>query len=423
MDKLKRKKITWIAGGIAAYGLLNGVLFYLYPASFSAFAYIIFLLVPLFAVVMLIFARFSMVFIKRIEEKEEEEKLLQERQKEIVENMVEGLVVHNLEGKILGVNGAAESFLGMKEFQLKGKTAANIESPTSLLRALFMDSSQDQEIEFSYKNESGQELFYRIIKVFLSKERGEILKIIRDVTRAKYLDRMKTEYITIMSHKFLTPLTNIKWAAGILKGQSLSDAKKEIKKEESIKNILDNADELIEFTSHLLNITEIEEGLYGYKFEKVDMGELAEEAIKNSSEEIIRHGITVSFNDPRKNFYFVRGDKNRLAIAVANYLDNSIKYTPEGGTVELSLRQDKENVRLGVKDSGVGVSPESVPDLFTKFFRDKRAKAVHTEGSGVGLFIVKNIIEKHGGKVGYEPNEDGVGSVFYFTLPVYKEGR
>ena len=216
------------------------------------------------------------------------------------------------------------------------------------------------------------------------------MKIIRDVSRAKYLDRMKNEYITIMSHKILTPLTNIKWAAGILSGRDLDEQKKQ----GSVKNITDNANKLIEFTSHLLSITEIEEGLFGYKFEKVDIADLAEEIVKNYQPEALQRGIKILIDDPKKNFYFVKGDKNRLGAAIANYIDNAVKYSPDGGQIEASLHQDKYTLWFSVKDSGVGVSPEMAGSLFTKFFRDKRAKAVHTEGTGAGLFIVKKYYRK-----------------------------
>ena len=380
--------------------------------------YILLVFVPLIAAVLIVFARFSLLFLKKIDEGEEEGKLLRERQKEIVENMVEGLVAHGADGRILMVNEAAEKFLNARFADVKGKKIGEIDNPSQLLRAVFTPMEDRKELSFSFKDDLEQELFYQIVQVPLSKERGEILKIIRDVSRAKYLDRMKNEYITMMSHKILTPLTNIKWAAGILSGDNLDEPKKQ----GSVKNITDNANKLIEFTSHLLNITEIEEGLFGYKFEKTDIAELAEEIIKNYQQEAFQRGIKILIDDPKKNFYFVKGDKNRLSVAMANYIDNAVKYSPDGGTIEVSLHQDKYMLWFAVKDGGIGISPESVGSLFTKFFRDKRAKAVHTEGTGAGLFIVKNIIEKHGGKVGYDPVKTG-GSMFYFTLPVYKEEK
>ena len=380
--------------------------------------YILLVFVSLVAAILIVFARFSLLFLKKTDEGEEGGKLLRERQKEIVENIMEGLVVHGVDGRILSVNRAAEQFLSAQYTDIKGKKIGEIDNPSQLLKAIFTPMEDKREFSFSFKDNLEQELFYQIIQVPLSQKRGEILKIIRDVSRAKYLDRMKNEYITMMSHKILTPLTNIKWAAGILSGDNLDEPKKQ----GSVKNITDNANKLIEFTSHLLNITEIEEGLFGYKFEKTDIAELAEEIIKNYQQEAFQRGIKILIDDPKKNFYLVKGDKNRLSVAMANYIDNAVKYSPDGGTIEVSFHQDKYTLWFAVKDGGVGISPESAGSLFMKFFRDKRAKAVHTEGTGAGLFIVKNIIEKHGGKVGYDPIKTG-GSLFYFTLPVYKEEK
>lgn len=418
MFKIDKKKIIIIGVALTLLALVNGVLFYLYPENFSVFAYVLFIFILLITAILFVFAKFSLLFLKRIDEGEEEGELLKERQKEIVENMLEGLVVYDTNGKILSVNGVAEQFLNTKSSYIRGKRIDEIDSPSGLLKAIFQPMEDKEELELNFKGEVGQDLFYQVAQVSLNKERGEFLKIIRDVTRAKYLDRMKSEYITIMSHKILTPLTNIKWAAGVLSEQGIEESKIQ----SSVKNITDNANELIEFTSHLLNITEIEEGLFGYKFEKTDMGELVQEVIKKYQREALQRNIKILANESQVGLYFVNGDKNRLDTAITNYIDNSIKYSPNGGKIEVSLHQDKYTLWFSIKDEGVGVSPEATESLFTKFFRDKRAKAVHTEGTGVGLFIVKNIIEKHSGKVGYDPIKKG-GSMFYFTLPVYKEEK
>ena len=416
MVKIDKNKIGVIAGVLALVALINGALLYLYPESFSIFAYVLFVFVPLIGIILFVFAKFSLLFLKRIDEEEDEGELLKERQKEIVENMLEGLVVHDSDGKILSINGMAEKFLNTKSSYIKGKKISEVDSPSELLRAIFTPMEDKEEVELSFKGDVGQDLFYQVVQVSLSKERREFLKIIRDVTRAKHLDRMKNEYITIMSHKILTPLTNIKWAANVLSGNDVNASKIQL----SVKNITDNANELIEFTAHLLNITEIEEGLFGYKFEKTDMGDLVQGVIRTYQQEAIRRNIKMSADEAQVGVYFVNGDKNRLETAITNYIDNSIKYSPNGGKIEVSLHQDKYTLWFSVKDGGVGVSPETADSLFTKFFRDKRAKEVHTEGTGVGLFIVKNIIEKHGGKVGHDAIKKG-GSLFYFTLPVFKE--
>ena len=183
------------------------------------------------------------------------------------------------------------------------------------------------------------------------------------------------------------------------------------RREENIKNILNNADKLVKLTSYLLNIAEIEEGLFGYTFEKLDMNSILEEVIQNYSEESRQKEVKVIYDGPKDGFCFVKGDKSRLNAAVSNYLDNAIKYTLKGGEVKISLEKSGGEIKVSVRDNGIGISPESVQSLFSKFFRDKRAKEVHTEGSGIGLFIVKNIIERHGGKAGYLA-DGGKGSIF-----------
>lgn len=418
MSKSVKSKISWIIIAVLAFAFINGALFYFYPGNFSIFAYVFFLFIPLAAAIIIIFTKFSLLFIKNIEEEKEESLLLQERQKEIVENMAEGLVVHNLKGKILIMNAVAERFLGIKMSDVRNKTDNDLKNFSNWFKILFQDLKEGETFDYSFSDKDGQNFDYQIIKITLNKERGEILKIIRDVSRTKYLDRMKTEYITIMSHKFLTPLTNIKWSADFLLGDA-TDVKK---REDNIKNILNNADRLVKLTSYLLNIAEIEEGLFGYNFQKLDMNSLVEEVIQSYEEESSQKGIKIIYHKPKGGHYFVRGDKSRLNAAVSNYLDNSIKYTPKDGEVEISMEESGGELKVSLNDNGIGISPESVQSLFSKFFRDERARSVHTEGSGIGLFIVKNIIERHGGKVGYLADDDK-GSTFFFTLPLYKEDK
>lgn len=418
MKRLFNNKLGLIIVAFLIFVFGNVVLFRLFPGNFSTFAYLLFLFIPLSSAVIIIFTRFSLLFIKNIEEEKKESLRLQERQKEIVENMVEGLMVHNLNGKILTMNAIAERFLGVKFSEISTKSENELKNFSEWFKILFQDLKDGEITEYSFTSDDGQDFDYQIIKITLNKKKGEILKIIRDVSRSKYLDRMKTEYITIMSHKFLTPLTNIKWSADFLLGDKI-DSKK---KDENIKNILNNADRLVKLTSYLLNITEIEEGLFGYNFEKLDMSVVMEEVIQNYTEESRQKNVKIIYRKSDNAPCFVSGDKNRLNAAVSNYLDNAIKYTPEGGNVQVLLEEKNGEMQISFNDNGIGVSPESIRSLFTKFFRDKRARSVHTEGSGIGLFIVKNIIEHHGGKVGYL-TDDGEGSTFFLTLPLYKEGK
>ena len=129
-----------------------------------ASVYILLILVPLIAAVLIVFARFSLLFLKKIDEEEEEGKLLRERQKEIVENMVEGLVVHSADGRILSVNGAAEQFLNTKYLDVKGKNVGEIDNPSQLLKAIFSPMEDKKSLFFLLKTSLNKNYFIRLFK-------------------------------------------------------------------------------------------------------------------------------------------------------------------------------------------------------------------------------------------------------------------
>jgi signal transduction histidine kinase len=253
---------------------------------------------------------------------------------------------------------------------------------------------------------------FKIISVELNKKRGEVLKIIRDISREKHLDKMKSEYITIMSHKFLTPLNGIKWTAPSL----LDKAIKEDDKERFVKNIIESTDNLINLTSLLLRVTEMEEGNFVYKLGPVDIKSIVENAVKDRGDDVKKRKISMMFHKPGVLMPNVIADRDRVKVVVDNLIDNAIKYTLDGGNIEISLKEEGGNVRFSVKDDGIGISKKAQSDIFSKFIRDDRAIAMHTEGSGLGLFISKNIIEELKGKIGFTSSEEG-GSTFFFTLP------
>ena len=411
--KTALKNIYLIIAGIFAFLIINTALFYTYPNKFPAVAYVMFLVIPLVVAVVVVFARFSFIFTSRISEQEDEKKILRERQKDIVENMIEGLVVHNKSGKILSVNNMAEKFIGIPSSEMLYKTKAEIKSKSLLLDALFNGFDSTNIKEYSFKDEYGEEYVYKIINVVLNKKRGETLKIIRNISREKRLDRMKSEYLTTMSHKFLTPLNEIKWTApNLLDTDVKSDDKKRF-----VDNIIGSTDRLIDLTSLLLRVTEMEDGNFGYKLGPTDVQSIVENSIRERQDDAEAKKVPVKFNAPDSPLPNIICDKDRLKVVVDNFIDNAIKYTHSGGEVKVSLTKEGNNIKVSVEDSGIGISKEAQVDIFKKFIRDKRAVSVHTEGSGLGLFIAKNIIDELKGNIGFTSSENG-GSTFFFTLPI-----
>lgn len=411
--KSVKNNIYLIIAGVFAFGIINTALFYAYPGKFTTIAYVTILIAPLLVAVIIVFIRFSFLFTSRISEQEDEKTLLRERQKDIVENMIEGLIVHNKTGKILTVNHTAEKFIGIPSIEMLYKTRSQIQSKSSLLDALFSDFSSENQKEHLFKDEYGEDYAFKIISVTLSKKRGEMLKIIRDISREKHLDRMKSEYLMVMSHKFLTPLNGIKWTAPSLLEENIKpDDKKRF-----INNIIESTNRLIELTSLLLHITEMEEGNFGYKLESVDLQGIVENAVRDRQDDARKKDVVLALNIPMRSLPKITCDRDRIKVVIDNFIDNAIKYTNSGGKIDVLLEKQDKDIRFSVKDEGIGISKEAQPDIFKKFIRDQRAVSMHTEGSGLGLFIAKHIIEELNGKIGFVSSEKG-GSKFFFTLPI-----
>ncbi len=113
-------------------------------------------------------------------------------------------------------------------------------------------------------------------------------------------------------------------------------------------------------------------------------------------------------------------DPDKVKLVITNLIDNAVRYTSEKGKVVVSLEKNDNNIEVSVEDSGIGIPEDQKERIFTKFFRASNAVRTETEGSGLGLFICKNIIEAHDGEVWFE-SEEGKGSKFYFSLPIKKE--
>lgn len=153
------------------------------------------------------------------------------------------------------------------------------------------------------------------------------------------------------------------------------------------------------------------------RMDKINLVPIIEDKIREGGEKIKSQKVSVSFNKPETAEIFVNGDKSKISEVIDNLLDNAIKYTPEGGKVEVTLEKNKNSAKVSVTDTGIGISEEEAPHIFSEFFRGEQAKNIHKEGSGLGLFIVKNIIERHKGQVGFAARKDK-GATFFFTLPL-----
>src|SRR5687768_5775616 len=238
----------------------------------------------------------------------------------------------------------------------------------------------------------------------------------------KVHDKMQKEFINVAAHELRTPIMPILGLSELLynkvvKGNNL----KQETLNEYLQIIVRNSYRLHKLVEDILDVTKIESRIFKLNTELVELNEVIanvvidfENLIKNKNSKI------QILYEPNRNKIFVNADKTRLTQVISNLLDNALKFT-QGGFIIITTRithKEKDNnndkVIVMIKDSGIGIDNEVLPRLFTKFATKS------DKGTGLGLFIVKKIIEAHGGGIWAENNSNGIGSTFYFTLPLVK---
>jgi signal transduction histidine kinase len=250
--------------------------------------------------------------------------------------------------------------------------------------------------------------------IMREEEKIGTLMILHDVTREKMIERMKTEFVSISAHQLRTPLSAIKWTLKMFLDGDLGELTKE--QREFLEKTYKSNERMINLINDLLNVTRIEEGRYLYRPVLADIVPICQSVIDSYKDEIEKKNLKFEFKKP-KELPKVRVDIEKISLAIQNLLENAILYNLPGGKIEISLELKENKVEFSIKDTGIGIAKDQQSRVFTKFFRAPNAMRMETEGSGLGLFITKNIIEAHGGEIWFE-SEEGKGSTFYFTLPV-----
>jgi len=177
---------------------------------------------------------------------------------------------------------------------------------------------------------------------------------------------------------------------------------------------------MIYLVRNLLDVARIEEGRYLYNPTLGDISQVIGRVVDNHKRLIREKKLRVEIKKPEKILPKIIIDRDKMEIALNNILENSINYTPAGGKIDISLKQNKGDILISIADTGIGIPKEQQDRVFSKFFRGTNAVKVDTKGAGLGLYITKNIIEAHGGKIWFKSKE-GKGTVFYIRLPVRKK--
>jgi len=345
----------------------------------------------------------------------------------IIENLKDGLIVYDSDFKIEIFNKAAEEIFNISAPEIIGQnfTPAFVQNPKYRLLAQTIFSSlapivrhlSEAEVWPQVVDIILDDLALRVITNRLDDATGRLsgfFKIVQNRTRERDLLQSKSEFITIAAHQLRTPLTGISWTFEALGAETnLKPEQKEL-----VAGGLNQTQTLLKIVNDLLEVSKIEEGKFGYRLEEINLGDFVAKILTSLEILIKQYKVKIYFDQPKEKIK-VKIDPQRIEMVFNNLLDNALKYNVENGQVIVKIEKisSKPFVQISIKDTGVGIPAEEINKLFSKFYRGSNAAKIVAGGSGLGLYIVKNIIQRHGGEIWAE-SALGRGSTFYFTLPI-----
>lgn len=228
-------------------------------------------------------------------------------------------------------------------------------------------------------------------------------------------NKMKTEFVSIASHQLRTPLSAMRWSLNLL-----NDGR--VQKPEDLATYLtlvkENNERMIKLVNDLLDVSRIEMGRIPFAPRQTNLYILVEKIVKNTEPFARANNVEISMEAP-STLPNVNTDTEKIAMVIQNLVDNAIKYINRKGEVKIIMENDAKEVKVAIKDNGVGIPAAQQKHIFQKFFRSDNAMKHQTVGTGLGLFIAKSIVEESKGKIWFE-SEEGKGTTFFFTLPIFK---
>ncbi len=346
----------------------------------------------------------------------------------ILSGITSAVVAVNMDRKIILFNKAAETLTGVTTESVLGSSLGEVLRLFDGDRALSVEEIcpiQPEALEGSVfkannlkmKDASGAEHFVNIISGRVRE--GESINLgciltFQDITREFIMERTKREFVTIAAHQLRTPLTGMSWMVEMLLSETkgaLNAAQKEL-----VALGLGAVHRMVELVNDLLDVSRIEEGRFGIKLARQSLAPILSRATdifkKAAQEKNIEFATDISPTLPEFEF-----DANKMEFVINNILDNAVNYTPAGGHITFRAAQKDNDIVISVKDTGIGITKTDAEYIFKKFFRSREAFSHFTDGSGLGLYVAKNIIDQHGGKIWFESDE-GKGTTFYVSLPL-----
>ena len=341
----------------------------------------------------------------------------------------EAIMLLSPDGKMLWINQAFGKFFSIvtqdatgDSFQsLKSHWERVFEDPLKIMH--FLNSAKENRL--SEEREAVTQIWPRKRKLEVysapvkdaSNEYLGQLFVFRDVTHEREVERMKSEFVSLASHEFRTPLTSILgYTEMMLEGDTgeLTDGQTDF-----LKIIQRNATNLTRIVNDFLIVSQLEEGAIKLNLGLLDIHEIVKNAVELLQPQIDAKKMKLDVSVPQ-DLPKVEGDSQRILQAIINLLSNANNYTPSGGRISIVVKVKDDFLTIGVKDTGIGISVDDQKRLFTRFFRSKNPETIKSGGTGLGLWITHSIIEMHCGEI-LVISELGKGSTFTIKLPIKQE--
>lgn len=348
----------------------------------------------------------------------------------ILSAIKDGVIALDKAGNVVLFNPAAENLTGASFKEVLNKPITQIlkfyQNNTEIAASLLCSEDKTSQ-EFAYQKEEIKIISFKnkqgIVNITSNyikegdKENLGCILTLHDITEEKRFEAMKLDFVSMAAHELRTPLTSIKGYLSVFMNENKT--KFDADQTTFLTRISISTEQLLALIENLLNVSKIERGIFNVNTFASDWVEIVQQTFDQFSERAKEKNLELTFIKPTEVIPKIMVDRIRIVEVLSNLLSNAIAYTAPGGKIKIwvELAPDKSSVITHVSDTGEGIPKEAIPYLFTKFFRVSGKLEQGSKGTGLGLYISKEITQMHHGKIWVE-SEAGKGSIFSFSLPV-----